>query len=201
MHGQLADIDSLIGNYTYRSNLQERINNLQNKIEIDRLTLNEKRNCNHSKYNIRSRAHITEEIRRIFMDLREKKKEFKGMNNTHCEGVAKKLDEKIRNWLKIINRAHICSEGLEEVEGRLADKERDLARMKQELAGLEVGQLEVYERNYKRTVSEVNDDIDAMREFKAGRDTLTQSSTDTVCPMLRPSSNAVASRRQTLRSD
>ena len=81
--------------------------------------MTEKRNCNHSKYNIRSRAHITEEILRIFQDLRDKKKEFKGMGNTHCEGVAKKLDEKIRNWLKIINRAYICSEGLEEVERAL----------------------------------------------------------------------------------
>lgn len=35
------------------------------------------------------------------------------MNNTQCEGVSKKLEEKIRSELKIINRAYICSQGLQ----------------------------------------------------------------------------------------
>lgn len=133
MHGQLDDIDTLIGNYTYKKNLEEKMANLKNKIEIDRLTLNEKINCNHSMSNIRSKYHINEEIKKIFMELREKKKEFKGMNNTHCEGVAKKLEEKIRSWLKIINRAYICSEGLEDVKKSYEEKKNQFSILTAEL--------------------------------------------------------------------
>lgn len=59
--------------------------------------LNEKIDCNNSKGKIKNHNQFNEEIKKTFNDLRLKKKEFDGMNNTQCEGVAKKLEEKIRS--------------------------------------------------------------------------------------------------------
>ena len=132
-----------------------------------RLTLNEKKSCNESKSNIRSRTNHSEEILKIFHELRAKKKEFR--NNSHCEGVAKKLEDKIRSWIKIINRAYICSEGIEKVEMDLRVREAELARLEDELRRLEVGELDLYHRNYNETQDEVSRELDYMRTFTVGK--------------------------------
>jgi len=63
------------------------------------------------------------------------------MNNTQCEGVAKKLEEKIRSELKITNRAFMCSEGLEETQQHLLLKQRELDELKKKLQELNLGDL------------------------------------------------------------
>ena len=63
------------------------------------------------------------------------------MNNTQCEGVAKKLEEKIRSELKITNRAFMCSEGLEETQRHLVLKQRELDDLKKKLEELNLGDL------------------------------------------------------------
>lgn len=74
------------------------------------------------------------------------------MNNTHCEGVAKKVEEKIRNELKIINRAYMCSEGLEDIQIGLRAKQEKLRELQSEYDKLKLGELEVYHKNYTKTV-------------------------------------------------
>lgn len=59
--------------------------------------MQEKEDCNVSKTKIKNQNHFSEELKKTFEDLRLKKKEFYGMNNTQCEGVAKKLEDKIRS--------------------------------------------------------------------------------------------------------
>ena len=90
------------------------------------------------------------------------------MNNTHCEGVANKLEQKVRNWLKIINRTYVCSEGLENVQNSLSQKKAQLYDMEKTLDALKVGELEVYRKHYEMTVDEVNKDMVNIRAFTVG---------------------------------
>ena len=50
-----------------------------------------------------------QEIKVLMEDLKEKK----GINNTYCEGVAKKLDRKIRRILMEYDYAFECAENIE----------------------------------------------------------------------------------------
>lgn len=84
MNGHLDDIDNVISNYARKKVLEEKIVSWNNKIEIEKLLLNEKIDCKQSKEKIRGHNHFNEEIKKTFNDLREKKKEFDGMNNTQC---------------------------------------------------------------------------------------------------------------------
>ena len=152
INGHLDDIDSVINNYANKKTLEEKIASWNNKIEIEKLLLNEKVDCNNSKGKIKNHNHFNEEIKKTFKDLRQKKKEFDGMNNTQFEGVAKKLEEKIRSELKIINRAFICSEGLADIQRNLVAKEAELEGLKKKLEDLTLGELEVYQKNYNKTV-------------------------------------------------
>lgn len=141
INSHLDDIDSVINNYANKKTLEEKIASWNNKIEIEKLLLNEKIDCNNSKGKIKNHNHFNEEIKKTFKDLRQKKKEFDGMNNTQCEGVAKKLEEKIRSELKIINRAFICSEGLGDIQRNLVAKEAELENLKKKLEDLKLGEL------------------------------------------------------------
>lgn len=46
--------------------------------------MQEKEDCNNSKTKIKNQNHFSEELKKTFEDLRLKKKEFYGMNNTQC---------------------------------------------------------------------------------------------------------------------
>jgi len=46
--------------------------------------MKEKEDCSNSKNKIKKSNHFSEELKNTFEDLRLKKKEFHGMNNTQC---------------------------------------------------------------------------------------------------------------------
>ena len=87
------------------------------------------------------------------------------MNNTQCEGVAKKLEDKIRSELKIINRAYSCSEGLEQIELSLQKKESSLRHLKAELESLKLGELEIEHKSYNKTIEDINNEFQFMKTF------------------------------------
>lgn len=78
------------------------------------------------------------------------------------------MEEKIRSELKIINRAFICSEGLPDIQRNLQAKEAELEGLKKKLEDLKLGELEVYQKNYNKTVGELAKDFETMKNFNVG---------------------------------
>lgn len=78
------------------------------------------------------------------------------------------MEEKIRSELKIINRAFICSEGLPDIQRNLVAKEAELEGLKKKLEDLKLGELEVYQKNYNKTVGELARDFQQMKNFNVG---------------------------------
>ena len=69
--------------------------------------------------------------------LREKKKDVNAQNNKYCEGVAKKLEDRVKKLLKIYDYTFECAEGIDELKEKKADEERDLKAYKKRLEELE----------------------------------------------------------------
>lgn len=58
INSHLDDIDSVINNYANKKTLEEKIASWNNKIEIEKLLLNEKVDCNNSKGKIKNHNHF-----------------------------------------------------------------------------------------------------------------------------------------------
>lgn len=58
--------------------------------------------------------------------LREKKKDINAKSNKYCEGVAKKLEDRVRKLLKIYDYTFECAEGYDELKDKKIFEEREL---------------------------------------------------------------------------
>lgn len=102
------------------------------------------------------------------------------MNNTQCEGVSKKLEEKIRSQLKIINRAYICSEGLQETKDDLRKSENDLEILNKKLKDLQLGDISLYQKGYNKSIADIEIELKKAKSFKVGNFLTIQSNTSIV---------------------
>lgn len=63
-------------------------------------------------------------------NLREKKRESNNVNNKYCEGVAKKLEDRVKKVLMTYDYTFECAEGLEDlrIKKRNITEELDIAQ-------------------------------------------------------------------------
>ena len=61
-------------------------------------------------------------------NLREKKKDINNIKNKYCEGVAKKLEDRVKKVLLSYDYTFECAEGLEEKRNQRDDDRADLEK-------------------------------------------------------------------------
>lgn len=68
--------------------------------------------------------------------LREKKKDVNS-NNKYCEGVAKKLEDRVRKLLKIYDYTFECASGIDELKIKKIEDNKELESAQKRLKELE----------------------------------------------------------------
>lgn len=133
----MKDLNSILQNYNEVGLLKTRIANSKGKVEAMNLMLDEKEGCVAEIESIKKSQRNEEEIQSLMNSLREKKKDISAQNNKYCEGVAKKLEDRVKKLLKIYDYTFECAEGIDELREKKLREESELAAAEKRLRELE----------------------------------------------------------------
>lgn len=116
--------------------LRAKILNLKSKIDIADLMIEEKEACAKEKNEIKRFQKYDHEIKSHMAILREKKKDVSNIKNKYCEGVAKKLEDRIKKVLLSYDYTFECAEGLDELKRQRDEDKVELDKAESRLRQL-----------------------------------------------------------------
>ena len=106
--------------------------------------------------------------------LREKKKDVNSQNNKYCEGVAKKLEDRVKKLLKIYDYTFECAEGVDELNDKKVAEEKELESFRNRLKELEDSKgIDDYKRKFEENRKYMSEKHKKVSSFKISTTLLT----------------------------
>ena len=146
----MRELNAILENYNEVGVLRIRVSSLKGKLEAMTLMVDEKEGCAREVASIQGRQRNEEEIQALMTSLREKKKDASAQHNKYCEGVAKKLEDRVKKLLRIYDYTFECAEGLDDLRARLLSHQADLTFTLRRLEELESGAgIDLYKKKFE----------------------------------------------------
>ena len=163
----VADLNAILQNYNEIGILKGKITRLRGEIDIAELMLEEKELCAKERDEIRKFQKNEGEIKALMANLREKKNDKNNVNNKYCEGVAKKLEDRVKKVLMTYDYTFECAEGLEELKLKRDNDKRELIEAEARLKELENSAgIDEYKRKFEDNRKFIKEKHSEVASFK-----------------------------------
>ncbi len=164
----IDEIDTLLKNHNELTILKARVTSLTSQLKAHDLTLSEKEECAREFENIKQKQMHDKEVIKLVETLKQKKMEYNEPNK-YCEGVVKKLIERVKKLLVGYDYVFECAQELNEVKASREKIQRELNEAQKKLDELQLSKgVDSFRKNFENNRAVIAVKVQELKNLQLG---------------------------------